>query len=126
MMEFFSSYEGVNDHLGYLRFVSILYIQCIFKRFPVLQLANSLDQPLVYSFAVLVHAVSSQFPTKSASLIYTYLSPSLNIRPQCRPPQEPHRRSNEDKHNCLVFGRISLEACCKHVLLFLSCADAIT
>jgi len=45
------------------------------------------------------------------------LSPSLHPRPYSSPSQQTNRSSNEYEYNSLILGRVSLEACCEHILL---------
>lgn len=81
------SHEGVHDCLGHLSFMSILHVQSISKLNasqpdkPSASLTGFLDQPLGYSFVVLVHAAFSQSTIYPVSLTCTYLSPSLDPRP---------------------------------------------
>jgi hypothetical protein len=48
-----------------------------------------------------------------------------NPRPDTRPTQQPHRRSDKDEDNRLILGRVSLEARRQHVLFLFALAEAI-
>jgi len=53
------------------------------------------------------------------------LSPPLNPWPQSCPPQKPHGCPNKYKYNGLILCRVSLKACCKHILLLFTGAKAV-